>query len=481
MDIYAVVLSGGAGTRLWPMSRETLPKQFLRLTSEHSLLQETLLRLDGLEGLRATVVVANQEHRFLVAEHLRGIGLKPEALILEPAARNTAPAIAVAALHLLRHNPAALMLVLPADHHIPDAAALREAIRAAVPAAQAGHLVTFGVTPRWAETGYGYIERGKALGAGAAGYRVARFLEKPDEATAARFLASGRHYWNSGMFLFRAEDMLAELRRLQPALVAACEEALAKAGKDLDFLRLDAEAFGRSPSVSIDYAVMEHTDRAAVLPVDFSWTDLGSWKALWEVGAKDAAGNVTRGDVHLDGARNSYVYAERRFVAALGVEDLVIVETPDAVLVARRDEVQKVRQVVEDLRARNRHEHVAHRTVYRPWGCYESIDAGHRFQVKRITVNPGQKLSLQMHHHRAEHWVVVVGTAKVTRGDETLVLTENQSTYIPLGVTHRLENPGKIPLQLIEVQSGAYLGEDDIVRFEDAYSRVESPPPGGGQ
>jgi mannose-1-phosphate guanylyltransferase/mannose-6-phosphate isomerase len=371
------------------------------------------------------------------------------------------------------------MLVLPADHHIPDAAALREAIRAAVPAAQAGHLVTFGVTPRWAETGYGYIERGKALGAGAAGYRVARFLEKPDEETAARFHASGRHYWNSGMFLFRAEGVLAELRRLQPALVAACEEALAKAGKDLDFLRLEAEAFGRSPSVSIDYAVMEHTDRAVVLPVDFSWTDLGSWKALWEVGVKDAAGNVIRGDVHLDGARNSYVYAERRFVAALGVEDLVIVETPDAVLVARRDEVQKVRQVVEDLRARNRHEHVTHRTVYRPWGCYECIDAGHRFQVKRITVNPGQKLSLQMHHHRAEHWVVVVGTAKVTRGDETLVLTENQSTYIPLGVTHRLENPGKIPLQLIEVQSGAYLGEDDIVRFEDAYSRVGPPLPGG--
>ncbi|MEW5709613.1 MAG: mannose-1-phosphate guanylyltransferase/mannose-6-phosphate isomerase [Pseudomonadota bacterium] len=479
MDIYAVVLSGGAGTRLWPMSRETLPKQFLRLTSEHSLLQETLLRLDGLEGLRATVVVANQEHRFLVAEHLRGIGLKPEALILEPAARNTAPAIAVAALHLLRHDPAALMLVLPADHHIPDAAALRGAIRAAVPAAQAGHLVTFGVTPRWAETGYGYIERGKALGAGAAGYRVARFLEKPDEETAARFQASGRHYWNSGMFLFQAEGVLAELRRLQPALVAACEEALAKAGKDLDFLRLEAEAFGRSPSVSIDYAVMEHTDRAVVMPVDFSWTDLGSWKALWEVGVKDAAGNVTRGDVHLDGARNSYVYAERRFVAALGVEDLVIVETPDAVLVARRDEVQKVRQVVDDLRARNRHEHVTHRTVYRPWGWYESIDAGHRFQVKRITVNPGQKLSLQMHHHRAEHWVVVVGTAKVTRGDETLVLTENQSTYIPLGVTHRLENPGKIPLQLIEVQSGAYLGEDDIVRFEDAYSRVGPPLPGG--
>ncbi|WP_333840243.1 mannose-1-phosphate guanylyltransferase/mannose-6-phosphate isomerase [Pelomicrobium sp.] len=476
MDIYAVVLSGGAGTRLWPMSRETLPKQFLRLTSEHSLLQETLLRLEGLAGLRATVVVANQEHRFLVAEHLRGIGLKPEALILEPAARNTAPAIAVAALHLTRQDPKALMLVLPADHHIPDAAALREAICAAVPAAQAGHLVTFGVTPRWAETGYGYIERGEPLGEGAAGYRVARFLEKPDEETAARFQASGRHYWNSGMFLFRAEDVLTELRRLKPALVGACEEALAKAGKDLDFLRLDAEAFGRSPSVSIDYALMEHTARAAVLPVDFSWTDLGSWKALWEVGVKDVAGNVTRGDVHLDGAKNSYVYAERRFVAALGVEDLVIVETPDAVLVARRDEVQKVRQVVEDLRARNRHEHVTHRTVYRPWGCYESIDAGHRFQVKRITVNPGQKLSLQMHHHRAEHWVVVVGTAKVTRGDETLVLTENQSTYIPLGVTHRLENPGKIPLQLIEVQSGAYLGEDDIVRFEDAYSRVESPP-----
>jgi mannose-1-phosphate guanylyltransferase/mannose-6-phosphate isomerase len=473
--LYPVVLSGGAGTRLWPMSREALPKQFLRLTSDHSLLQETLLRLRGLDGLRPPVVVANAEHRFMAAEHLRGIDVSPAALVLEPVARNTAPAIAAAALWLVKQDPEAVMLVLPADHHIPDAAALRAAVTAALPAAQAGLLVTFGVVPRWAETGYGYIERGEALPAAPGAYRVARFLEKPNEETAQRFLASGSHYWNSGMFLFQARSFLAELERLQPAVVSATDAALAGAKRDLDFLRLDAAAFARNPSVSVDYAVMEHTDRAAVLPVSFPWTDLGSWKALWEVGDKDGQGNVARGDVKLEGARDCYVFSERRLVAALGVQDLVIVETADAVLVAHREEAQRVRQLVDDLRSGQRNEHLTHTRVYRPWGSYEGVDSGHRFQVKRITVNPGEKLSLQMHHHRAEHWVVVVGTAKVTRGDETIVLSENQSTYIPLGVQHRLENPGRIPLQIVEVQSGAYLGEDDIVRFDDAYARVDKP------
>ncbi|MFZ5558115.1 MAG: mannose-1-phosphate guanylyltransferase/mannose-6-phosphate isomerase [Pseudomonadota bacterium] len=475
IHLYPVVLSGGAGTRLWPLSREALPKQFLHLTSERSLLQDTLLRLQGLDGLRAPVVVANNEHRFMAAEHLRGIGVTPAALLLEPCARNTAAAIAAAALWLQAQDPEAAMLVLPADHHIPDAAALRAAVTSALPAAEAGMLVTFGVVPRWAETGYGYIERGTPLAEARGVFRVARFLEKPNEETARRFAASGDHFWNSGMFLFQAKSFLAELERLQPAVVTATEAALAGAKRDLDFLRLDAAAFAQNPSISVDYAVMEHTDAAAVLPVAFAWTDLGSWKALWEVGEKDASGNVARGDVKVDGARDCYIFSERRLVAALGVKDLVIVETADAVLVAHREEAQRVRQLVEDLRNGHRNEHLIHTRVYRPWGSYEGIDNGQRFQVKRITVNPGQKLSLQMHHHRAEHWVVVVGTAKVIRGDETIMLSENQSTYIPLGTPHRLENPGKIPLQIVEVQSGAYLGEDDIVRFEDAYARADKP------
>ncbi|HSO05787.1 MAG TPA: mannose-1-phosphate guanylyltransferase/mannose-6-phosphate isomerase [Pelomicrobium sp.] len=473
--IYPIVLSGGAGTRLWPLSREALPKQFLELTSDRSLLQETLLRLTGLAGLRPPVLVANNEHRFMAAEHLRGIGVTPAALVLEPCARNTAPAITAAALWLQKLEPDTLMLVLPADHHIPDAAALRAAVTNAVPAAEAGALVTFGVAPRWAETGYGYIERSEPLQVAPGAFRVARFLEKPDEETAQRFIASGTHYWNSGMFLFRVTSFLSELKRLQPAVLAATEAALAAAKRDLDFLRLDAAAFAQNPAISIDYAVMEQTDKAAVLPVDFAWTDLGSWKALWEIARKDSNGNVAHGDIKLDGARDCYVFSERRLVAALGVTDLVIVETPDAVLVAHRDEAQRVRAVVENLRHGNRNEHITHTRVYRPWGSYESVDNGHRFQVKRITVQPGQKLSLQMHHHRAEHWVVVVGTAKVTRGEEVIVLSENQSTYIPLGVPHRLENPGKIPLQIVEVQSGAYLGEDDIVRLDDAYARSEKP------
>ncbi len=472
MEIYPVVLSGGAGTRLWPLSRESLPKQFLSLLGERSLLQDTLARLDGLDRVTAPIIVASQEHRFLVAEQLRAAGIVPHTLFLEPVVRNTAPALAAAALHIQAENPDGLMLVLPSDHHVPDAVAFREAVQQAVPAAESGYLVTFGITPRWAETGYGYIERGELLAGCGDCCSVTRFLEKPNEENAARFVATGNHYWNSGMFLFRAGDYIDELERLQPMVVKACRLALANAQKDLTFTRLGAEGFALSPSISIDYAVLEHTRKAAVLPVTYQWTDLGSWKSLWDIGDKDASGNVVRGDTQLDGTRNTYVSAGSRLVAALGVSDLVIVETPDAVLVAHRDGVQRVRALVDDLKARKRTEPLTHRRVYRPWGSYESVDTGPRFQVKHITVSPGSKLSMQMHHHRAEHWIVVSGTARITRGEEEVLLTENQSTYIPLGVSHRLENPGKIPLQLIEVQSGAYLGEDDIVRFEDMYDRV---------
>jgi mannose-1-phosphate guanylyltransferase / mannose-6-phosphate isomerase len=472
MEIYPVILSGGAGTRLWPLSREALPKQFLRLLTDRSLLQDTLLRVQGIDQVRSPVIVANQEHRFLIAEHLRDINVTPHTLFLEPCARNTAPALAAAALKITRECPDAIMLVLPSDHYIPDTAAFKRSVMDGVQAAADGHLVTFGITPRWPETGYGYIEKGDAIEGCGSCHRVSHFLEKPNEENAARFVAAGNYYWNSGMFLFGAQQYLDELQRLQPLMVKACESALDSAQTDLDFVRLGRDAFAVSPSISIDYAVLEHTENAAVLPVDYAWTDLGSWKTLWETGDKDGNGNVTRGDVQLDNSRNTYVCAEHRFVAAIGVDDLVVVETPDAVLVAHRDEVQHVRQLVDELKLRKRTEPFTHRRVYRPWGSYESIDDGNRFQVKHITVNPGAKLSLQMHHHRAEHWIVVCGTAKITRGEETVLLSENQSTYIPLGVAHRLENPGKIPLQLIEVQSGAYLGEDDIVRMEDVYNRV---------
>lgn len=471
MNIYPVILSGGAGTRLWPLSREALPKQFLRLTSERSLLQETVLRLRGLDRLRPPIVVANHEHRFLVAEHLRAIDAVPHTLFLEPVPRNTAPALAVAAWRILGEDPEGIMLVLPSDHYISDAAAFRRSVEEAARSA-AGFLVTFGVVPRWAEVGYGYIEKGAPVGVEGTGFRVARFLEKPNEESAARFVASGTHFWNSGMFLFPARRYLEELERLQPMVVKACRNALDGAQKDLDFVRLGADAFARSPAISIDYAVLEHTDAAIVRPVDYHWTDLGSWKALWEIGEKDGAGNVKRGDVHLESSAGTYACAEHRLVAAIGVTDLVIVETPDAVLVCHRDEVQKVRHLVDGLKALGRREALTHRRVYRPWGRYEGVDEGERFQVKRITVNPGSKLSLQLHHHRAEHWVVVKGTARVTRAEETMLLGENESTFIPRGVPHRLENPGKIPLELIEVQSGAYLGEDDIVRLEDAYNRA---------
>ncbi|MHB1617947.1 MAG: mannose-1-phosphate guanylyltransferase/mannose-6-phosphate isomerase [Metallibacterium sp.] len=467
MNLVPVLLSGGSGTRLWPLSREAYPKQFLALTGAHSLLQETWLRLAGLD-VAAPLAVANEEHRFMVAEQLREVGCTPAALLLEPVGRNTAPAIAVAALEALhQHAGDALLLVLPTDHVVADAAGFRAAVRAALAAATAGRLVTFGVLPQAPETGYGYIKAAPGEGVRA----VVRFVEKPDAAHAAQYLAAGDHYWNSGMFLFSAQRYLDELQRQQPAMLAACRAALDGARRDADFMRLDAAAFVACPANSIDYAVMEKTADAAVLPVDIGWSDVGSWSALWQVAERDAQGNAHRGDVLALDCRDTYAWSDKRLIALVGLDDVVVVDTDDAVLVARKERVQEVKVVAQQLKQSARSEAIWHRKVYRPWGAYDSVDADARFQVKRITVKPGATLSLQMHHHRAEHWIVVTGTARVTRGEETFLLGENQSTFIPLGTVHRLENPGKVALELIEVQSGSYLGEDDIVRFEDKYGR----------
>lgn len=471
MTIHPVILSGGSGTRLWPLSRASLPKQLLPLASKLSMLQETVARLTGMPETAAPLMVCNAEHRFMVAEQLRQIDVQPEAIVLEPVGRNTAPAIAVAALMLAKQDPDALMLVLPADHLISDVDAFHTAIRSAARAAQTGQLTTFGIKAPTPETGYGYIRKGAAMSSDAGIHHVAGFVEKPDLKTAQAYIASGDYFWNSGMFLFRASDFLAELQVFRPDILDASRAALDESVQDLDFLRLGSAAFEACPSESVDYAVMERTTRAAVVPTDIGWNDIGAWTALWEVGDKDVAGNVVRGDVMLEAANNNFVRAESRMVAALGVSDLVIVETTDVVLVAHKDCVQDVKKLVERLKADNRCEHLTHKQVFRPWGWYEGIDEGERFQVKRIMVKPGEKLSLQKHHHRAEHWIIVSGTARVTCGEAIEILTENQSTYIPLGTTHRLENPGKIDLHMIEVQSGSYLGEDDIVRFEDVYQR----------
>jgi mannose-1-phosphate guanylyltransferase/mannose-6-phosphate isomerase len=472
MKIYPVILSGGSGTRLWPLSRAVLPKQLLPLVSDKTMLQETALRVAGWPGMMAPVVVCGNEHRFLVAEQMREIGVPPLGILLEPEGRNTAPAVAAAAHFLAAIDPEAVMLVLPADHVILKREAFAEAVKRAAAMVEEGALATFGIVPQGPETGYGYIRRGAPVDGADGCYQVARFVEKPDRATAEGFLRDGGYDWNSGMFIFRAERYLAELARLCPQIAEASEAAVRLGYRDLDFCRLHEASFAACPSDSIDYAVMEHTERAVVVPADIGWSDVGSWSALWEVQQRDGDGNSQRGDVYLDGVSNSLVRAERRIVAAIGVKDLIIVETQDAVLVAHKDHVQRVKQVVEHLKAKERTEHLHHTRVYRPWGHYEGIDAGDRFQVKRITVKPGEKLSLQMHHHRAEHWVVVSGTARVTCGEKISLLSENESTYIPIGMNHRLENPGKMPLHIIEVQSGSYLGEDDIVRFEDIYQRA---------
>jgi mannose-1-phosphate guanylyltransferase / mannose-6-phosphate isomerase len=473
MNIYPIILCGGSGTRLWPMSRGGYPKQYLRLTGEQTLVQQTAQRLRTIPDVAAPIIVSNAEQRFLVAEQLRQINVTPTSIVLEPVARNTAPAIAVAALLAVQQQPDALMLVLPSDHVILNERAFVEAVTNAAPVAADGSLVTFGIAPKEAHTGYGYIHRGAPIDAERAVFQVDAFIEKPDAAKAQRLLDEGGYYWNSGMFLIKASTYLEELRQHAPEIARQAGLALAGAQRDSDFVRLDHDAFAASPSLSIDYAVMEKTHHAAVVEtVDLGWDDIGSWSALADISAKNADGNTVLGDVYTDTVSNSYVRADHRMVAAIGVDNLVIVETADAVLITHRDRSQDVKKIVEWLNASGRHESVTHRRVVRPWGDYEGIDQGDRFQVKRIVVKPGAQLSLQMHHHRAEHWIVVKGTALVTNGDREIMLTENQSTYIPLGATHRLSNPGKIPLELIEVQSGAYLGEDDIVRFEDTYGRT---------
>ena len=463
--LQPVLLSGGSGTRLWPLSREAYPKQFLALAGDDTMVQATWRRVAPLAGA-APIVVANEDHRFLVAEQLRQAGAPRAAILLEPVGRNTAPAIAAAALQAMAGGNDPLLLVLPSDHVVTDEAAFHGAVREAIPAAAGGALVTFGIVPGAPETGFGYIQAEAGDGVRA----VRRFVEKPDAATAARYLSEGGYYWNSGMFLFRASRYLAELGRHAPAMLAAVRAACDGAVRDGDFIRLDKAAFEACPADSIDYAVMEKTDRAMVLPVDIGWNDVGSWSALWEVSAQDGDGNAHHGDVIAVDSRNSYAWA-RRLVALVGVDDLVVVETDDAVLVAHKDKVQQVKEVVARLKAGQRSHAVLHREVHRPWGSYDSIDQDEGFQVKRIKVKPGGRLSLQSHTRRAEHWIVVRGTARVTRDNDVFELHANQSTYIPLGAKHRLENPGDEVLELIEVQSGDYLGEDDIVRYEDVYGR----------
>ncbi len=469
--IVPIILSGGSGSRLWPLSRELYPKQLLPLVGERTMIQDTLLRLQGLSGLAPPVIVCNQAHRFLVAEQLRRIDVAPAAILLEPEGRNTAPAAAVAAATVLEQDEKGgdpVLLVLPADHVIRDVDAFHAAIKAGEKLARDGALVTFGIVPDRPETGYGYIRAGSKDGPSA----VAEFVEKPDSGAAEKYCASGDYFWNSGMFMFRASRYIEELRRFDDDMVSSCAEAVAHAKADLDFIRLGDEAFAACPADSIDYAVMEKTDAAMVVPLDAGWSDVGSWNSLHQVSDKDAADNVKVGDVLVEDTHNCYLYASDRLLATVGLEDCIVVETKDAVLVAPKDRDQDVKKLVEALKRNGRGETALHREVFRPWGSYDGIDHGDRFQVKRITVKPGAVLSLQMHHHRAEHWIVVEGTARVTRGEDEFLLGENESTYIPMGMTHRLENPGKMPLHLIEVQSGAYLGEDDIVRFEDTYGRV---------
>lgn len=471
MDLITpVILSGGSGTRLWPLSRETHPKQFINLINENSLLGDTVERVEALDDVQHLIVVSNEEHRFMVAGCLQTHNnLNKSSIILEPVGRNTAPAIALAAYEALKADADAVLLIMPADHVINDNPKFAEAVIKGHKAALEGRLATFGIVPDSPHTGYGYIQSGAQQGDWA---QVDHFVEKPDEETAKKYIRSGDYYWNSGMFMFRADRYLEELEKFNPDMVAICQRALDKSTTDLDFIRVDAETFASSPDDSIDYAVMEKTDAAVVVPLDAGWSDVGSWSALWEINQQDEHGNVCKGDVITEDVNNSYIHSESRLVAAIGVDNHVIVETDDVILVADKSRVQDVKKLVSQVKQQDRQEHRFHKKVHRPWGTYEGISSSKRFQVKRIMVKPGSKLSLQKHHHRAEHWVVVQGTALITRGDEQLLLTEDQSTYIPLGTVHRLENPGVIPLEIIEVQTGSYLGEDDIVRLEDTYGRA---------
>ncbi len=488
IPIQPVILSGGSGTRLWPFSREAFPKQFLSFIGDRTLLQDTIGRVASLDEedygtnfrIAPPLVICNELHRFLVAEQLRQIGYEHAPILLEPVGRNTAPAVTLAALEATRDAETdPVLVVMPSDHHIEDAAGFRRSLAKAVDfAAQGGLLVTFGIVPNRPETGYGYIQKGASLGDGA--FVLSAFVEKPDVQTAIQYLNSGDYLWNSGLFIMRASVWLDQIERHRPDIASSCQASFAVAKREADFIRVDRTQFQNCPSDSIDYAVMERltadasTARALVIPLNVGWSDLGSWSAVSDLKAQDGDGNVTHGDVFAKDTRNSLLYSQGRFLAALGVENLVIVETTDAVLVAHKDKAQDIKAVTDHLKNAARQEHIFHTKVHRPWGNYESIDHGTRYQVKRLNLKPGATLSLQLHHHRAEHWIVVKGTARVTRGDETFLLTENESTYIPLGVRHRLENPGAIPLEIIEVQSGGYLGEDDIVRFEDKYYRIDN-------
>jgi mannose-1-phosphate guanylyltransferase len=475
--IIPVIMCGGSGTRLWPLSRAQFPKQFLPLVNDTSMLQDTLARLPSEH--QAPVFICNEEHRFLVAEQVKQTDNTKSTILLEPEGRNTAPAVALAALDALVDNDDALLLVLAADHVIKDKDKFHQAVGTATVAATQGKLVTFGIVPTHAETGYGYIQKGSKqkgqndLQQGNDTYQVAKFVEKPDVETAQGYLASGDYLWNSGMFLFKASRYIEELDKFRPDILSACRASVEKVEKDLDFTRPDRESFLQCPDESIDYAVMEKTEDAIVVPLDAGWSDVGSYSALWEVCQQDAQHNVIKGDVIAHDTSNSYIHSQNKLITTLGVDNLVVIDTPDAVLIANKDKVQNVKEIVNVLKAQQRNESTVHREVYRPWGKYDSVDTGERFQVKRITVNPGAKLSVQMHHHRAEHWIIVSGTAKITLDEKTFLLSENQSTYIPIGVVHALENPGKLPLEMIEVQSGSYLGEDDIVRLEDKYGRVK--------
>jgi len=471
--IIPVILAGGSGTRLWPLSRQLYPKQLIDIYNDKTMLQNTVLRLEDLKDSGSPIVVCNEEHRFMTAEQLRQINIDPEAIILEPVGRNTAPAIAIAALKALENDNDSILLILPADHVIEKDSKFHDAIYSGLEYADQGNLITFGIIPDSPETGYGYIKKGELLKKNSEASAIDSFVEKPDRKTAKKYLDSGSYTWNSGMFMFKASAIIKELENHAPKIMEACRKVMATATSDLDFLRLALKEFQSIPSDSIDYAVMEKTAKGIVIPLDAGWNDMGSFDALWKAGQKDENQNVIKGDVLTHDVKETYINAEKSLIAAVGLEKLVIVETKDAIFISPRDRVQDVKKIVKQLKDENRSEAINHSKVYRPWGSYETIDIEPRFQVKRITVKPGAKLSLQKHFHRAEHWTVVSGSAIITKGEEEVLLKEDQSTYIPLGTMHRLENPGKIPLELIEVQSGSYLGEDDIVRYDDVYGRKE--------